>query len=69
MTGTAALIARIVMRYIALPVLIFLGVGPEAASQIVADPDILQLLVALFGVVAAGIEGWTWWARKHGGRT
>lgn len=69
MTGTAALIARIIMRYLALPVLLWVGIGPSQAGQIVQDPDILELVIVIFGLVAVAIEGWTFMARKKGGKT
>lgn len=63
------LFLRIVFRYLLIPLLLWAGVPPDLAHQILNDPDVMQLLV--LGIPAAGalIEGWTWWARRRGRMT
>lgn len=62
-------LARIALRYIALPLLLWLGLPQETAHDIITDPDIQLLLVMGFPVIGAAIEGWYMWARKKGRAT
>lgn len=59
-------LVRILLRYLAVPVLLWLGTPAETAHQIINDPDIRLMLIAGVPLIAASIEGWWVWARRRG---
>lgn len=67
--GTLALLVRILLRYVAGPFAIWLGLPPEMASELVSHPDTLALALVVVGGIAGIVEAWTAWARRRGGKT
>lgn len=67
--GTLALLLRILLRYVAFPVAVWLGLPPDVAQEAVSHPDTLALTLVIVGAIAGVVEGWTVWARNRGGKT
>jgi hypothetical protein len=70
MQGLAALIVRIGLRYLAIPLAVWLGLPDDVTREVVQDVELNALLV--MGVtlaIGAVVEAWTAWARKSGGKT
>lgn len=63
-------IIRIFLRYATFPLLYFGLITEPEASDIIADPEIIQWVSMGLGVVAPVVsEGWYWLASKFGWNT
>lgn len=60
-------VARILLRYVAGGLLVLAGFDDGIGKQLVADPDLLNLMqFAVSGVITVATEWWYWAARKFG---
>lgn len=60
-------IIRIALRYATFPLLYYGLINESEASDIIADPEVMQWISLGLGVIAPFIsEGWYWAARKFG---
>lgn len=63
-------IIRIFLRYATFPLLYYGLISESEASDIIADPEVIQWVSLGLGVAAPFIsEGWYWVARKFGWTT
>ena len=62
-------IARIILRYLAVPLGLWLGLPSEQIEGIDSDPDVVFAVGAILASAAVVIEGWYVWAKTRGGAT
>ena len=56
-------IARIVLRYLAVPLALWLGAPEDVTGEIADDPNTLLIIITIVGAIAAAVE--TWWLRAR----
>lgn len=65
-----SVVARIVLRYLTLPLVALGLILPEEQRTIIADPELVGTVATALGILAPMIaEGWYWAAKRLGWRT
>lgn len=65
-----SVVARIVLRYLTLPLVALGLILPEEQRAIIADPELVGTVATALGILAPMIaEGWYWAAKRLGWRT
>lgn len=60
---------RILLRYVAFPLALWVGLPEDVAAEIMDDPDVLFVVTGLVGFIGATVEGWYSWAKNRGDPT
>ena len=65
-----AAIARIVLRYLAMALVMWGLLRPADAASVTTDPDLAMLFEVGIGIaIAVGTEAWYWLAKRFGWAT